>query len=73
MPLSLDEIEQYLTTLRPSLQGDNVECVSLEDDTLRIRLSGPCLSCTSSQLEFFYEIRGLLQEKFPALEQVRVV
>ena len=47
-----DKVNQVLDTLRPMLlaDGGNVDLVSVEEGTVRVKLKGACGSCPMSQM-----------------------
>jgi Fe-S cluster biogenesis protein NfuA/nitrite reductase/ring-hydroxylating ferredoxin subunit len=69
-PQSLEtRLRAALDSVRPYLQshGGNVELISLENDTARLRLQGTCQSCPSSAVTLELAVRQSLAEACPDL------
>lgn len=72
----LDTINHILDdTIRPSLQmdGGDVELLSLSDNTLRIRYSGSCGHCSSSQYGTLDAITSVLRQHYKDDLKIEVV
>ena len=54
------------TDIRPYIQADggDIEILSLEGNTVRVRLSGACVSCPSSLQTLRMGVQSRLREKF---------
>jgi len=70
-----EKIEQALNKIRPMLQaeGGNVELVSIEDNTVKVRLSGACAGCPMSQMTLTQGVERIVKEEVPEVEKVVAV
>jgi Fe-S cluster biogenesis protein NfuA len=69
------DIEKVLGDIRPMLQADggDVELVSVEDGTVKVRLKGACGGCPMSRMTLKQGIERRLKEKVPAVKEVVAV
>jgi Fe-S cluster biogenesis protein NfuA len=75
-PSSLEQrLKDALDQVRPYMQshGGSVELISLQGDFARLRLSGSCKSCPSSQVTLELAVRKALEENCPDLAGFEVV
>lgn len=65
-------VEAALDRIRPALQmdGGNVELVSIDGYSVRVRLTGHCVGCPSAQMTLQYGIERALRDEIPELENV---
>ncbi|HCS21923.1 MAG TPA: hypothetical protein DIW47_15435 [Bacteroidetes bacterium] len=70
-----DKIEEVLEGLRPFLRADggDVELVSVENQTVRLRLLGACRSCTMSQMTMKAGIEEGIKKAIPEILYVEEV
>lgn len=72
-----DEIEKVLAEeVRPmlSMHGGGVELVEVtEDGTVKVRLTGGCCGCPSSQATITQVVESALKAKFPQVNKVEAV
>ncbi len=70
-----DKVNQVLDTLRPMLlaDGGNVDLVSVEEGTVRVKLKGACGSCPMSQMTLKMGIERELKRHLPEITQVVAV
>jgi len=61
--------------IRPLLQrdGGDVEVVSVDDGTVKVRLQGACSGCPGAQMTLKMGIERLLREDIPDLKEVIAV
>jgi Fe-S cluster biogenesis protein NfuA/nitrite reductase/ring-hydroxylating ferredoxin subunit len=74
-PLDLEaRLLQALDKVRPYLKshGGNVELISLQNDTARLRLQGTCQSCASSSVTLELAIRHAIEQACPDLAHFEV-
>ena len=62
----LDNINAYIE----EYHGGSVEMVSLEEDTLKVRLGGACLGCPLSPTTLHGWVAGTVHQFFPNLKVV---
>jgi Fe-S cluster biogenesis protein NfuA len=69
---TVDIVREILRTLQPAMEADGggVELVSVDGDTVYVRLKGTCLSCPSSSLTLKLGIESTLKAKVPWVRQV---
>ena len=71
-----EKVRQILETqIRPLLQrdGGDIEFVSLENNTVKVRLQGACRGCPASQMTLQMGVERLLKEVLPEIEGVVAV
>lgn len=70
-----DKIEEVLASLRPFLNADggDVELVSIENQTVRLRLLGACRSCSMSQMTMKAGIEEGIKKAIPEILHVEEV
>jgi Fe-S cluster biogenesis protein NfuA len=61
--------------IRPLLQrdGGDIEFVSLDNKTVKVRLRGACAGCPASQMTLQLGVERLLREEVPDVERVVAV
>ena len=71
----LDKVQAVIDKIRPSLQADggDVELVSVEDGTVKVRLQGACRGCPMSQMTLKNGIERILKKEVPEVERVEGV
>jgi Fe-S cluster biogenesis protein NfuA len=75
-PSNLEQrLKDALDQVRPYMQshGGSVELISLQGDFARLRLSGTCKTCPSSQMTLELAVRKALEENCPDLAGFEVV
>ncbi len=71
-----EEVEKALEGIRPMLMADggNVELVDVtKDGIVKLRLTGACAGCPSSQVTLKQGIEQTLKEKVPSVQSVEAV
>jgi len=70
-----DKVQAVINKIRPSLQADggDVELVSVEDGTVKVRLQGACKGCPMSQMTLKNGIEKILKKEVPEVERVEGV
>ena len=70
-----ERIEKALSNIRPSLQADggDVELVDVEDDIVRVRLTGACSGCPMSQMTLKQGIEQFIKKEIPEVQRVEAV
>jgi len=74
-PVPVEErVAEALDSVRPYMEshGGNVELVSLEEGTLRLRLEGSCDGCPASSSTLELAIKSALEEAAPDLLSIEV-
>ena len=75
-PLSLERrFHGALEKVRPYMQshGGNIELISIENETARVRLQGTCQTCPSSTITLELAVRKAVEEACPDLMELQVV
>lgn len=70
-----ERVEEALQRIRPALQrdGGDVELVAVEDDVVKIRLTGACGGCPLSQMTLKMGIERILKKEIPEIKEVVAV
>ncbi|MGQ9471044.1 MAG: NifU family protein [Candidatus Aminicenantales bacterium] len=70
-----EKVEETLQRIRPALQrdGGDVELVAVEDDVVKIRLTGACGGCPLSQMTLKMGIERILKKEIPEIKEVVAV
>ena len=56
-----------------AMGGGSIELVSVEDGTVKVRLSGACAGCPMSQYTLVNFVEATLKEKIPEVKEVAAV
>ena len=72
MSKKLIEIEKALSEIRPFLQSDggNIELVSFENDVVKVRLLGNCISCSVNQMTLKNGVEMTIKKYVPSVKEV---
>lgn len=72
---SVEEVAKVLDEIRPSLQADggDVELVGIDDDVVKVRLTGHCAGCAYSTMTLKMGIERLLKQRIPSVKGVQQV
>ena len=72
MSKKLIEIEKALDEIRPFLQSDggNIELVSFENDVVKVRLLGNCISCSVNQMTLKNGVEMTIKKYVPSVKKV---
>ena len=73
---NLNQIESFIEkNIRPYLisHGGDVEIVSFNNNTLRVKLMGQCMTCPASADTFEESIKNVLLSEFKELKDVILV
>ena len=67
-------VEGVLTRVRPFLvaDGGDIQLVEISGDEVRVRLTGACADCPTSQMTLHVGIEAALRRHAPALRLVQV-
>jgi Fe-S cluster biogenesis protein NfuA len=70
--MNKEKVEEALKQVRPALQrdGGDIELVSVEENTVKVRLKGACGSCPMSTMTLKMGVEKHLKEQFPELKEV---
>lgn len=71
----LEQVKQVLNKIRPSLQADggDVKLVSVEDNVVKVQLTGACGGCPFSQMTLKMGIERVIKEEIPEIKEVVAV
>lgn len=72
---TVEEVAKVLDEIRPSLQADggDVELVGIEEDVVKVRLTGHCAGCAYSTMTLKMGIERLLKQRIPTIKGVQQV
>jgi Fe-S cluster biogenesis protein NfuA len=70
-----EKVEEVLDKIRPALvrDGGNVELVSVDDGTIKVRLTGACSGCPMSAMTLKMGIEQILKQEIPEVKEVVAV
>lgn len=70
-----EQVEKILDKIRPSLRADggDVELVDIEDNVVKVRLTGACGGCPMSQMTLKMGIERVLKKDLPEITEVIAV
>jgi len=65
-------VQEVLEKIRPSLQADggDVELISVENNVVKVRLTGACGGCPFSQMTLKNGIQRIIQQEIPEIIEV---
>ncbi len=68
----LERVKQALDKIRPSLQADggDVKLISVDDNVVKVKLTGSCGGCPFSQMTLKMGIERALKEEIPEIKEV---
>jgi Fe-S cluster biogenesis protein NfuA len=67
-----EKVEEVLNKVRPALMrdGGNVELVSVDDGTVKVKLTGACSGCPMSAMTLKMGIEQILKQEIPEVKEV---
>ena len=70
-----DRIEKALKSIRPALQADggDIQLVSVENNVVKVRLSGACGGCSMSQMTLTEGVERAIKKAVPQIKKVIAV
>jgi len=70
-----DKVEEVLDKVRPALvrDGGNVELVSVDNGTVKVKLVGACAGCPMSTMTLKNGIERILKQEIPEVKEVIAV
>ena len=72
----LEEVKEVIEKdIRPLLEmgGGSIELVSVDDNVVKVRLTGACAGCPMSQFTLVNFVEATLKDKVPAVKEVVAV
>ena len=68
----LERVKQVLDKIRPSLKADggDVKLISVEDNVVKVQLTGACAGCPFSEMTLKMGIERVLKEEIPEIKEV---
>lgn len=68
----LERVKKTLEKIRPALQADggDVKLISVEDNIVKVQLTGSCGGCPFSQMTLKMGIERTLKEEIPEIKEV---
>lgn len=66
------EVEKALTEIRPFLNSDggDIELLSVEDNIVKVRLTGACISCSVNQMTLKSGVEMTIKKYVPEITAV---
>lgn len=70
-----DRVQTVLDKVRPRLKADggDVELVSVENNIVKVRLTGACAGCPFSEMTLKAGIERIIMEEIPEIVEVQSV
>lgn len=70
-----EKVEKVLDKIRPVLMADggNVELVGVDEDVVKVKLTGACGGCPMSQMTLKMGIERHLKKEIPEIKEVVAV
>ena len=67
-----ERVKKVLDKIRPSLQADggDVKLVSVDNDVVKVQLTGSCGGCPFSQMTLKMGIERTIKEEIPEIKEV---
>ena len=68
-------VQKALDEIRPQIQGDggDVELVSVDKSTVKVRLTGHCAGCPMAAMTLKQGVEALIKERVPEIQKVEAV
>ncbi|MAU17404.1 MAG: hypothetical protein CMH46_17905 [Muricauda sp.] len=65
-------VEKALEEIRPFLQSDggDITLISIEDNTVKVRLEGNCIGCSVNQMTLKSGVEMTIKKYAPQIEEV---
>ena len=65
-------VEKALEEIRPFLQSDggDITLISIEDNTVKVRLEGNCIGCSVNQMTLKSGVEKTIKKYAPQIEEV---
>ncbi|MGY8946330.1 MAG: NifU family protein [Flavobacteriales bacterium] len=66
------KVEEALSEIRPFLESDggNIELLSINDDIVKVKLMGNCVSCSVNQMTLKIGVEMTIKKYAPQIQQV---
>lgn len=67
-----ENIEKALEEIRPFLMADggNISLVSIDDNVVKVKLEGACISCSVNQMTLTNGVEATIKRYAPQIEKV---
>jgi Fe-S cluster biogenesis protein NfuA len=67
-----EKVEKALESIRLALQADggDIQLVSIEDDIVKVRLTGACCGCPMSQMTLSMGVEKAIKSAVPEVKKV---
>jgi Fe-S cluster biogenesis protein NfuA len=68
----LERVKKALDKIRPALQADggDVKLISVDDNVVKVQLTGACGGCPFSQMTLKMGIERVLKQEVPEIKEV---
>lgn len=69
------KVQDALEEIKPQIQADggDIELVSVENGTAKVRLKGACIGCPMSTLTLKQGVERVIRAKIPEIQKVEAV
>ncbi len=70
-----EKVQEALNEIRPQIQADggDVQLVSVEKQTVKVRLVGHCAGCPMSAMTLRSGVEALIKQRVPEIQKVESV
>ncbi|MBI5375780.1 MAG: NifU family protein [Candidatus Schekmanbacteria bacterium] len=71
----LERVKAVIEKIRPRLQmdGGDIELVGIEDNKVKVKLTGACHGCPGAQMTLKMGVERMIKEEVPEIEEVVAV
>jgi Fe-S cluster biogenesis protein NfuA len=69
------KVQKALAEIRPRIQADggDIELISVENGSVKVRLQGACVGCPLSALTLKQGVERFIKQKVPEIQSVEAV
>ena len=69
------KVQEALAEIKPQIQADggDIDLVSVENGTVKVRLRGACVGCPMSALTLKQGVERIIKQKVPEIRNVEAV
>jgi Fe-S cluster biogenesis protein NfuA len=73
--ISRERVESVLQRIRPFMQADggDIQLLTVEGNTARVRLTGMCAGCPSAHMTLYLGVESALREEIREFERLELV
>lgn len=70
-----EKVEELIQKIRPRLQADggDIELIDVQDNVVKVKLTGACGTCPMSQMTLKLGVEQVLKDHIPEIKRVEMV